>query len=532
MKKINKNMKKILIIFWGLCVFGTAFSQRFSETFDSYELNEDLTDAWIVNGNVELDTNFYSSAKNSIKISKSSEIIIPRFLNKLGKLELSLMAKGAGIWNLSVYISTSTNFGKEENWTKINEINTDLTQTTFSTRTFDINKLKKNYFIKFKFELNGENSFLYIDDIIIHKISKDAVARIREEEQQIKLKKERKNDFEKLLADESFENAEELVNNYKKTYKKRIKTLSMIYDKSNVIKVLSGTASALGDYNQLSNPMNYEKYEHLKKVLIPKLDPIDTLFYSDEIEGKLQDFFKKIENPLNIAVGIGDIFTGGSVSKVVSGFKSLITKAYSTERLTTLGVKKRNVKMEHKKGTKLYLDTKKFFEDIESQNIKTLKLNSKISDIYQDSKKLNKEIEDFFIEYMAFSSLVLTKDNIIDLSKNQTYTKFDKEINHYFKIMLGNRRNFDAKLIAKQTKEIDNYFQKIENYISEYDKLSNSMSSFFVDFNKQLSGNCPYRNITQTDIIFWKSKVSNIQKTLKDVENTFNKSYTDINFKQ
>ncbi len=524
-------MKKILIILLASICFGTTFSQRFSETFDNYISTDDLTDKWMIKGKVKLDTNFYSSKNNSIKISQSSEIIISRFISKPGKLELSLMTKGAGIWNLSIYISTNTNFNSNENWTKINEFNTDLSQTTFSTKTYDINKLKKNYFIKLKFELNGENSSLYIDDIIIHKISKDAIAKIKEAEQQKKLKKERKIDFERLLVDESFENAGYLVKNYKKTYKKRIKTLGMLYDKSNVIKVLSGTASALGDYTQLSNPMKYEKYKQLKKVLVEKLDPIDTLFYSDEIEGKLSDFFKKIENPLNIAVGIGDIFTGGSVSKVVSGFKGLITTAYSTERLTTLGVRRRNISIEQKKGVKLYLETKDFFEDVEKQNLKTLKLNIAIYDIYESSKKLNTEIEQLFIEYTALANIVITKDEVINISKNQNYTKFNKEVDIFFKIMLGRRNNFDAKYIAKQTKEIDVLFKKIENCISKYDKLSNSMSSFFVDFNKQLGGSCPYRNITEKDIIFWNSKVLKIQETLKDVEKTFNKSYMDINFK-
>ena len=124
------------------------------------------------------------------------------------------------------------------------------------------------------------------------------------------------------------------------------------------------------------------------------------------------------------------------------------------------------------------------------------------------------------------------KQKIIDLSKNQDYSQFDKVIDDYFDQMLGTEQTFNKEQLTDRMKEIDVFAQKIDVQIKSYVRLSNQLSSFYADFRKETERECPFRNVTQSDKMQWDSQVQRIQSTLREVEKSFNQSYTEVNFLQ
>ncbi len=524
-------MRNITLSVLLLLVSVGGYAQLLEENFENYTSTPRLNMQWNKGQYIELDTNFYRSGKQSVKISKESFLIYRIPYDRLGKFEFSMMTKGPGVWNVNIAVSSEMNFSNEKAWETVETFTSELGLSTFDSRTVDINRLEQ-HFVRLKFEPVGTATPLYVDDVVLYEISREAEAIIREEKREERLRQERKQDFDQLMESASYSDAKRVVRSYEKIYRSRVKSLSMLYDKSNMIKIVSGTASTLGDFNQLSNPVRYQKYQQLQGMLFPKLESIDTLFYSDQVNGRLDGFFKKIKNPLNIAMGIGDMFTGGAVSKVVDSFKGLVTKGFSTERLDMLGYSKREIRQEKKKGVRLYLEAKDFFEDIEAQNERTLILNRKIFDVYRNSKSLNNDVMKLFVDYLGMAKIVADKNKVIEVSKNQDYKSLDKEISAYFQEVLGSRKSFNKDRLTSRIKEIDAFMQRIDIEIAEYNKLSNQLSSFYSDFRKEVERDCPFRNVTDSDKALWDSNVKRIKSTIQEVERSFNESYIEVNFKQ
>lgn len=527
----NTSMKGLLFGFALLLISTGSFAQLLEDDFEKYNSTPRLNLSWKKSQEVSIDTNFYRSGKQSVRLTKEGFLIYKMPNERLGKLEFSMMTQGPGVWNVGIAISNSLNFSSEKSWETIETFTTGIGSGNFDTKMANINRLGQ-YFIRIQCEPVGAATPLYIDDIVLYEISRDAEAIIKEELREDRLKKERKQDFDLLMESASYSDARRLVKSYEKIYRSRVKTLAMLYDKSNMIKIVSGTASTLGDFNQLSNPVRYQKYQQLQSTLFPKLESIDTLFYSDQVKGRLEGFFKKIENPLNLAMGIGDMFTGGAVSKVVDSFKGLITKGFSSERLDMLGFNRKQIKLEKSKGIRLYLEAKTFFKDIEAQNERTLILNKKIFDVYRNSKSLNDDVMKLFIGYLGHAKVVADQNTIIQISKNQDYNSVDKGISDYFKEVLGDKNNFNKEGLTNRMKEIDAYMQRIDMEIAEYNKLSNQLSSFYSDFRKEVNRECPFKNVTSADKALWNNNVKRIKATIQEVEKSYNESYIEVNFKQ
>lgn len=518
------------------CFILILFSQSMSVIAQSYLVNEGFESngvpaGWLFDNSFMPDTTYARNGKQSLKIIKTGSLIYQMPLSKVGKIEFSLKASGAGGWAVTVSTSTTANFDDEAAWKKIESFKMDIVQSDkiFDTKISTINSLDR-IFIRLSFEKIGEGSIVYVDDINIVQISSEIESKIKSEIAEEKSRMERERHFKNLLENANYDDARTLVDSYEHTYNKRIKTLSMLYDKTNILKVVSGTASALGSLNQLSNPTQYEEYQRMTKTLIPKLQPIDTLFFGDQVRNKIDNFFRKIENPLNIITGIGDLFTGGGISRIVDNFKGLITKGYSNERLEALGFKKDRLVEEQNNGMKLYNRARLFFDVIQEQNDKNMVLNKRIYEIYQDSKQLNNEILKLYIEYLQYSKIVANKNLIDDATKNQNYTQFATETHANFNSLLGKKEQFDKYQITGQMKELDVLFQRIEMFVVEYDKLSNQMSSFYSDFKNNVDQQCPFRNVSVNDQMRWETEAQKILSTLTEVEQTFNTSYTKVDF--
>lgn len=509
----------------------SLYAQLLHDDFESYELSPRINLRWKAGKHIELDTSYVRSGRQALRIDKESSLIYKTPVERLGRLSFSMLTQGPGVWNVVVSVSRSLDFDDNRAWERIETFATNPSLVNYSARTAEINRLEQ-HFVRLSFEPIGLTTPLYLDDIHLAEISPEAENILREALREERLRQQRKADFDQLILSASYSDAKRVAASYEQLYRSRVKSLAMLYDKSNMIKIVSGTAATLGDFNQLGNPTRYEKYRQLQATLFPKLEAIDTLFYADQVKGRLETFFKKIENPLNIAIGIGDVFTGGAISKVVDSFKGLITKGYSTQRLESLGLKSKALELERHKGIRLYLDAKEFFEDIEAQNERSLLLNKKIAEVFNESKNLNDEVMKLFIDYLAFAKIEADNNRIIELAKNQDYKTLDRPIADYFAQELGDAKSFNKDRLSNRLKDIDQHLQRIDQQIAAYNRLSNQLSSFYADFKKETERPCPYRNVSATDRQTWDSNVLRLQTTIGEVESAFNRSYLEVNFKQ
>lgn len=514
----------ILFLISGVCLSPCVHGQRIAENFDKGNVD----DNWKVTGSLQADTANHISAPNGAKLSGPVTLTSRKVYNQIGKITLGLKSNATpGIWKISIYTSGNTEF---TNSRKVGEIVPDFNNINFSTSVIDVNEIEDR-FIRLTFEPNVTTSPLYIDDIRITPITEEARKKIQTEKEQKELAKVRRADFERLIREENYNDARRLVTNYKDLYVSRIQTLAKLHKNTVAIEMVSGTASTLGDFNQLSNPTNYKKYDEIKKELFPKLDPIDTAFFNDEIENKLNTFFAKMETPLNLVIGVGDLFTGGGVTKVVGSFKGLISTAFRTEHLQALGFNRKKIEQERREGLKLYNETKTFFEDFEQQNLQALELNREINMVYRDAENLNHEVKSFFESYMEMAQVPVSEDDFISLSKNEDYNRYDSAISRHFDFLLGDESGFQTQSISLAIKELDMRFSQIDRYITEYEELSNRMTGFYADFDRLLVADCPYQNVTDEDKVYWKSKVTNLQSALSTLREKFKDNYTDIDFK-
>ncbi|MBL7784756.1 MAG: hypothetical protein JNM36_02525 [Chitinophagales bacterium] len=512
-----------------LCHIEVVLAQNYlvSTGFESVQDGQ----VWSLGNGSAIDTTYRRNGMSALRVQESGSVVYQLPLNKVGKIEFSWLARGSGSWNVMVMSTSSTNFDDENVWKRIESVKIDVAQNMaiFETKTVSIHSLDR-IFVRLLFEKIGDG-VLYVDDINITPISSEMEAKIKSELAEEKNRIEREKHVKTLIETANYDDAKVLMDSYERLYQSRIKTLSMLYDKTNIVKVVSGTASALGNLNQLSNPTKYEEYQKITQSLLPKLQPIDTLFFGDQVRNKIDQFFQKIESPLNIITGIGDLVTGGGISRIVDNVKGLITKGFSTERLEGLGFRKEKLAEEQQQGIRLYNKARVFFDVIQEQNDKNMVLNKKIYEVYENSKALNHEILHLYIAYLNFAKIAADKNLIDDVTKNQDYQHFANDSNLYFSSMLGTKDKFDKYYLTGQIKELDAMFQQINYRIEDYDKLANQMSSFYSDFRNTVNQECPFKNVSSKDKMMWETEIKRIQMIIAEVEQTFNTAYTKVDFK-
>ena len=514
-----------------------ASAQVFSDDFDIYQTAADLQMRYRIDQPVAIDTTYRQSGAQSLRLNGNTEILLRAPVQNAGRLELSLFSEGVGTWGLAVYEAQNINAdpARDEDWIELDALKTVRTdRDAFTTNTLKINRTGSTL-LRLRFELRGNasGSYLYADNLLLKEITPEARRALEAERERQRIREDRQRALQEFGRNQNFSNARELVEGYERAYEERIKSLAMLYRNTEVIELISGTAASLGEFNQLSNPLEYEKYDDLKGRLFPQLDPIDTLYYMDEVEGKIRNFFERIRNPLNLVVGIGDVITGGGISKVINNFKALVTKAYGTERLTAF-VKKPDltlVRQQQSVGIKLYKEAQLFFAEIEAQNERALKLNRDILGIYVAGGDLNQRILETATDYFKLAQIPLDENALVALGKNQNYDRFNAEVRSAFQLLLGDESNLNTRQLTFRLRELDVYFQKIDELIEDYQRLANEMSSFYSDFNKGLDPECPYTNVNETDRNEWRTRVLQLRNRLEDLESRFNRAYLDVEFR-
>ncbi len=500
----------------------------FEENFEKYNVKNELKQNWEVS-----DPNFLlvdkENASKHLQFNNSFFLIHKNPKNKIGKVKLKTLISGSGKWEVVVYIG-GREFNKSTNWKERSKVTINNISQVYSTTTLDVNSNKDILFTKFVFIATGENPVISINNITYQPISEEAKIKI---EHQIKLEKNkivREKEFESFLVDRSYNEARALLNAYKKSYKKRVKALTMLSSKSNAIELLSGTAGSLGNYNQLSNPLNYNKFKNIKDTLFVNLEPIEKLYFEDQIEGNLNRFYERIKKPLDIATGIGDIFTGGAISKLINGFKSLLIKGYSPERLLFRKIKKNKIREEQNRGVKFYKECKVFFKEIDQQNHNTLALNQNLLSVYQKASRFNKKINIELQNYLTFQNIILDKGNLQDLIKNSAHRDLYPKIDKSFSDVLGTSETFNVYDISNHIKKLDIFFTKTDELIEEYNIISNALSSYYTDFNTRLENKCPFVNLDNKDEEYWNKNIGDLKIVSNELEKKFIDNYVDIEF--
>ncbi|UZO81716.1 hypothetical protein NBT05_04415 [Aquimarina sp. ERC-38] len=517
------NIKLYIIIIIGI-TSSTTYSQVLNEKFENYSSRSDLENNWTIEGDYFLEKNFRESKELRFKNSFSLIHNTPK--KGIGKIELKSLITGLNDWEVIVYLEKNSVFN---DWKEVNRTNVNKLLDNYSTTTLDFNKIE-NLFLKLEFISTGEASPIAIESIIFNKISNEAKQKINYEKQLKEAQVVREDEIKKFINNKSFNDANELIRTYKEDYKKRVKALTMLSRKSVAIKLISGTASTLGNYNQLSNPLNYNRFKEFKTQLFKNLESIDTLYFNDEIEGRINNFYNQLKTPIEIVKGIGDIFTGGAVSKLVNGFKGLITKGFSTERLITLGVKKSKLRKKRKEGILLYTKSNKFFKEIESQNHNTLALNLNILSIYDKTDDFNHRVNNKLKEYLAFENILIDNFHLQEIVKNESHQQFNSEIDSSFVSLLGDKSTFSVSQITNHIKKLDVFFSDTEDLIKEYERISNSFSSYYTDFKTQLEKGCPFSGLDETDQKYWNDNISELIKTTNELQQGFIDNYVNIKF--
>jgi hypothetical protein len=84
--------------------------------------------------------------------------------------------------------------------------------------------------------------------------------------------------------------------------------------------------------------------------------------------------------------------------------------------------------------------------------------------------------------------------------------------------------------ITNQTKKIDIYFAEVDELIKDYEELTNSLVSFYSDFNTKLKEEPPYENINDVDEKYWKDNISSMKKNSLELQTKFTSNYLNIEF--
>lgn len=503
------------------------------ENFDFYKSVDNIKN-WHFSGTVNLDTANSRSKKNCLvlKGNTTMRFIGQTKINSIGKVVFSAKTSDGGTCKIITSISETKN--ADQVLVSALHFNKEISADNHFYQT---NQLEINKSGRFFFDINflvPDGTMLYIDDLLIYEISLDEKIKAGILTEKRIIEADREKAFDNLMKNKDFKDVEKVEEKYRKLYIDKIATLARLSDKTRGIVAINGFASSVGNYVQLSNPMKYDKYKSIRNQLVNNLNPLDTLYLSDELEGKAKQYYEeikakrssdKISGVLDLAIGVGDMFTGGAVTNLIGGMKKLITSGFSNVRGN-----ERKVKEKMNKGVKLYMVAKAFFDDIENENKKAITLLSRYDEVYREAVKLEKDLETIFPKYFNVLNIEVTALDLISLSKNQTYNQYNDKIKNKFTELKGTKSEYDPNKIAEKAKEIDRYIKEMEGFVKRYESISSKTKTIFDDLLRDIPDDCPYEGATQSDKNKWKNNTSEIKRKLTTALSSYDKSFSGVQF--
>lgn len=418
--------------------------------------------------------------------------------------------------------------------------------SNFRFITRPINSLE-NVFIRWRIKTYA-SGFLSLDDITVLPITEEArrAALARQEEERFR------SNFDQMIRsfDEKRSSTEAVrsIELTRDNYFKRVYSLAKLVDRSNSIKIIAGTSTALATRNQMSNPMAYREFQSTVSELNNVLDTTNRLFLKDLVSSlqrntdRFQQFQERASKVLNVASAVGNIITGGRLDVFVSSFKSLIPQAFSRQNLLNFpqfqpdrkGNENPSLISTLARGPQMYTRTKEFLEVISEENQRANELNNTINELYKDATLLNGEIQDFTLEYLRTVGVQADNNLIIRLSNNdnQAFELVKTQVDKFFNDMIAQRRagtNFDEQ--RKLLERTDRHFGRVGFLVERYNALSNNMAGFYQSFINDLDRENPFENrCTPATRDFWKVQRDQALVTIRDVSESYRKSYLNYNF--
>lgn len=461
-------------------------------------------------------------------------LVYSKAIRSPGNLNFEYLAKGGAAWAVEVFTTDQINANDlEDGWKKhapgleikIRENANETVLTTFSKRIRSLG----NKYLKIRISQLAGSGKLYLGNLVITKVTEQDREIIALDKKLQQIESEKRTVVKRAMKENDFYSGRILIEDYKKNYKARIQTMGMLVGKSISIQLIAEMGAAIGTFNQVANPVNYETYGKLKNDLMPNLDPISKEAYNDQVEGKLVSIFEKLKDPLNLLVGAADILSGGGVSKVIDGFKGMVVTAYSVERIVSLfGKKEKEERVE--KGLELYKEAKEFLNSIEEENKKILVYNRRLISIDQQAEAFNAEVITLLKEYLSYVGVKAEDDVLNRMVANETYAQFDSVIDAHFDLILGNPDTYDAYKIALQGKHLDQLFYQVSELTdNKYQNLSGELTNFYGDIQK-LSEDCPLKRTTPKDQQNWEETIKKVKRMFDGTQEKYSTFFTEIDF--
>lgn len=544
-------MKKVttIILFLGLSFWATGqtllFETKTSQTSPSVVVERAENSGITVGFKIP-----NSKEDNSLKFTGASSHITTHKLTNPGKIQIShLIPRKGDDLVLSIYYSID-----KKDWKRIPKLETGIifktdvnTDTSLTSKTYYIDFVGECY-IKFEVEQYTSGSF-QIEGILIYEIDVQTLEVKKQEEKRLQdLITQKEQIKTELSYDETLDNATKL----KERYLKQIENYELLLNKTGDLEILYSLTLFMYKRAKMVSPNEYADFESILEDLRTKADTLDRVMLA-QLNESLKAPAIPIKKPNNAAAiirlgyNLGNIVSGGKLESIVSSFKGIFARTYSTTNLIIDEMQKqpdRSMFNEVKRGGGNVILKTEELEKIRATSLSGVEKFNKLSNFFSIIQDEHNHLEELVNKLEASNlsieqfRILLTDDvkhslkainynisdrsiNLLQIADKNTVATLKSEVEQYFNVIISTDKLAFPKnrdYIQSQL-EIANLrlqkFEEIKNkYYGQVESLSNISQEFIDDMNREN----PFKN-HQKDFA---SSFAKWDEMKKDAQNNIN----------
>jgi hypothetical protein len=497
-----------------------------------------------------------SVSNNPLKFTGASSHITTYKLTNPGKIQIShLIPRKGDDLVLSIYYSTD-----KKGWKKIPKLdagiifNTEVnTDTLVTSKTYYIDFVGECY-IKFEVEQYISGSF-QIEGISIYEIDIKTLELMKQKEKLIQdLIAQKEQIKTELSYDETVDNAKKL----KERYLKQIDNYELLLNKTGNIEILYSLTIFMYKRAKMVSPNEYSDFESILKDLRTKADTLDRVMLS-----QLNESLKAPEEPTNkssnaaaiirLGYNLGNIVSGGKLESIVSSFKGIFARTYSTTNLIIDEMQRnpdKSMFVEVRKSDGYVKLKREELQMVRATSLSGVEKFNKLSNFFLIIQNEHNHLEEL-VNKLESSNLsleqfriLLTDDikhtfkavnyditdrsiNLLQIADNNTVSTLRHEVERYFnEVIFTDRsefpknRDYFQPILETANLRLQKFEEVKNKYFGQVESLSNISQEFIDDMNREN----PFKNY-QKDFA---NSFAKWDEMKKDAQNKINHVPSDI----
>jgi hypothetical protein len=392
-------------------------------------------------------------------------------------------------------------------WVKSSTLNTDYTSENVTVTDLGIR------YIRWRVDSFDSPGAFYIDDIEIIAYSENDKASKNAQLSDEELSKTIEAKVGELTRNNQRREAETLIADLKRTYKKHLFILRNVYNKTVGIEITEKTGDLIFTRSKMANPTSYNEFDGwIEK--IEEITPGNSVLHQrvNDIKEQMKEKLKsKAGGVLNFIGQVGNIVTGGRLNGLIGSFKNIFSMAFGKNNLENNYpslTRQSNGKMQESsnniekvqttiaEGLDEYKRLTSFFNVISKENEILVKQAALWNSESHELASFRKNINEFTRKYILLTSSTTPDKSVMAnffKGDEQTMNNLEADIDLYFNGFIGNRRFTGFSSEQKNNiRKINNDIDDIDDIVDKYYSYARSFLRLYGDMEIDLKRPNPF----------------------------------------